>query len=56
MTMSTGELQAMGHRPMSPIAASRLRCIDCVGSPEKASQCIALACPSWPFRAGADPC
>ena len=54
--MSQDELRAMGHEAMSPLAALRLRCLDCcAGSPDEVRKCVAMACPSWPFRTGKNP-
>src|SRR5579885_2938946 len=54
--MARAELRAMGHRPMSPTQAIRARCLDCcAGSPDEVRKCVALRCPSWPFRMGVSP-
>ena len=53
--MSPDELRAMGHKTMSPVAAIRLKCLDCAGSSDEVRRCIAVACPSWPFRTGKNP-
>ncbi len=54
--MSPDELRAMGHEPMPPLAALRLRCIDCCGgSVAEVRYCTARKCPSWPFRMGTSP-
>jgi hypothetical protein len=53
-TMSRDELGVMGHRPMSPLRAIRAHCLDCcAGSAQEVAKCMALRCPSWPFRMGA---
>jgi hypothetical protein len=50
-TMSQEELVAMGHKPMSPLEAIRAHCLDCCGgSAPEVAKCMALNCPSWPFR------
>jgi hypothetical protein len=50
------ELSSLGHVPMTPLAALRLRCIDCCGgSADEVRKCVALSCPAWPFRMGANP-
>ena len=55
-TMSRDELAAMGHRPMSPLRAIRAHCLDCcAGSAQEVAKCMALRCPSWPFRMGSNP-
>ena len=54
--MTSGELVALGHNPMSPLKALRLRCIDCsAGSSLEVRLCTAASCPSWPFRLGRNP-
>ena len=54
--MTLGELVALGHSPMSPLKALRLRCIDCcAGSSLEVRLCTAVSCPSWPFRLGRNP-
>src|SRR5579885_2355758 len=54
--MARAELQAMGHQPMSPTQAIRSRCLDCcAGSADEVRKCVALRCPSWPFRMGVSP-
>ena len=55
-TMSPGELSEMGHQPMSPLQAIRAHCLDCCGgSSREVAGCMALRCPSWPFRMGSNP-
>jgi hypothetical protein len=55
-TMSRDELAEMGHKPMSPLRAIRAHCLDCCGSSaQEVAKCIALRCPSWPFRVGSNP-
>lgn len=55
-TMAKGELEAIGHRDMSPLKALRLRCLDCcAGSDSEVRNCTARKCPSWPFRMGSSP-
>jgi hypothetical protein len=54
--MTSGELVALGHSPMSPLKALRLRCIDCYGGCLKSVRgCTSTDCPSWPFRLGHSP-
>ena len=54
--MSVDEFDALEHKRMSPLKALRLRCLDCCGgsSPE-VRICVAVSCPSWPFRMGTNP-
>jgi hypothetical protein len=54
--MRQDELILMGHEPMSPMAAIRAKCLDCcAGSSDEVRKCVAMACPSWPFRTGKNP-
>jgi hypothetical protein len=54
--MATDDLAALGHTPMGPLKALRLRCIDCSGgSAAEVRLCIAVTCPAWPFRMGSNP-
>jgi hypothetical protein len=55
-TMSPEELVAVGHMQMSPLKAIRAHCLDCqAGSAQEVAKCMALRCPSWPFRMGSNP-
>jgi hypothetical protein len=55
-TMSRDELVAMGHVPRSPLQAIRAHCLDCcAGAAQEVAKCMALNCPSWDFRMGANP-
>jgi hypothetical protein len=53
--MNRAELEAMGHAPMSPMEATRAKCLDCAGSSDEVRRCVAMTCPSWPFRTGKNP-
>jgi hypothetical protein len=54
--MTQAELRAMGHEPISPMTAIRTECLDCMaGSADEVRKCVAMACPSWPFRMGKNP-
>ena len=54
--MTAAELSALGHQPISPLRALRLRCIDCSGdSANEVRLCTAVQCPAWPFRMGKNP-
>ena len=53
--MNSAELEAMGHAPMSPVEAIRAKCLDCAGSSDEVRKCVAMTCPSWPFRMGKNP-
>ena len=55
-TMSRAQLAEMGHVPMSPLRAIRAHCLDCCDdSAQEVGKCMALRCPSWPFRMGSNP-
>lgn len=54
--MPPDDLRALGHAPMSPMAAIRAHCLDCCGgSNDEVRKCTATRCPSWPFRTGVNP-
>ncbi len=54
--MSADEVREVGHEPMSAQKALRLRCLDCcAGSSAEVRLCVAVKCPSWPFRMGKSP-
>jgi hypothetical protein len=54
--MTTEELKAAGHEPMSPLQAIRAHCLDCCAYQEReVALCPAVDCPSWPFRMGSNP-
>jgi hypothetical protein len=55
-TMAREQLDALGHRPISPLQAIRSRCLDCSsGSIHEVRLCASTSCPSWPFRLGRSP-
>ncbi|CCE94923.1 hypothetical protein SFHH103_00423 [Sinorhizobium fredii HH103] len=48
--------KAAGHKQMSPMAAIRLKCLDCSsGQPSEVRACEAVTCALWPFRASIHP-
>jgi hypothetical protein len=54
--MEPEEFEAMGHQRMSPMKAIRAKCLDCcAGSANEVRLCVAMTCPSWPFRTGKNP-
>ena len=54
--MTQAELRQLGQEPMSATAAIRAHCIDCCGgSANEVRLCLALRCPSWPWRMGTNP-
>ncbi len=55
-TMTTVELDQLGHARVSPLRALRLKCLDCCdGSASRIRLCPSVDCPSWPFRMGRNP-
>lgn len=55
-TLSTDDLERLGHARVSPLRALRLKCLDCCnGSAREVRLCTAVDCPSWPFRMGKNP-
>jgi len=50
--MSQDELRQMGHKPMSALKATRLKCLDCAESVGAVRRCADIACPIWSFRMG----
>jgi hypothetical protein len=54
--MTADEIGALGHEPTGPLQAIRAKCLDCcAGSAHEVRCCVAVACPSWPFRTGKNP-
>lgn len=55
-TMTTEELEWLGHGRVSPLRALRLKCLDCCNdSAQEVRLCTAVDCPCWPFRMGKNP-
>jgi hypothetical protein len=55
-TMTTEDLEQLGHARVPPLRALRLKCLDCCnGSAKEVRLCTAVDCPSWPFRMGKNP-
>ncbi|MGS4948132.1 hypothetical protein ACVDG3_21920 [Meridianimarinicoccus sp. RP-17] len=55
-TMTTEDLEQLGHARVSPLRALRLKCLDCCnGLAREVRLCTAVDCPSWPFRMGKNP-
>jgi len=55
-TMTTEDLEQLGHARVSPLRALRLKCLDCCnGAAREVRLCTAVDCPSWPFRMGKNP-
>jgi hypothetical protein len=54
--MAKAGLEAAGFEPMTPMMAIRAKCLDCcAGSTQEVRYCIAVDCPSWPYRMGSNP-
>ncbi|MEY9531160.1 hypothetical protein [Sinorhizobium fredii] len=48
--------KAAGHKQMSPMAAIRLKCLDCsCNQPSEVRLCESVKCPLWVFRSGQHP-
>src|SRR5262245_3120754 len=44
------------YREQNPVKAIRARCLDCrCGNASEVRKCVAVECPSWPFRMGTNP-
>jgi len=51
--LSRDEFLALGHRPISPQKAIRLRCLDCrAGYRSEVRKCNIFDCPNFPMRMG----
>ena len=47
---------ALKFRAKNPLEAIRARCLDCCCfQPSEVRKCVAVDCPSWPFRMGTNP-
>ena len=45
-----------GIRPITPLRAIRLKCVDCcAGSKGEVRKCVATSCSLWPLRMGSNP-
>ena len=50
------EILSLYYGEKNPLKALRGRCLDCCcGSPTEVRKCVAVDCPSWPFRMGVNP-
>jgi hypothetical protein len=50
------EILSHYHGEKNPLKAIRARCLDCCcDQPGEVRKCVAVACPSWPFRMGTNP-
>ncbi len=50
------QLKSLGHHRTTPLKALRARCLDCcAGQVAEVRKCVAVRCPSWPFRMGRNP-
>lgn len=50
------EILALKYRAKNPLKAIRERCLDCCcGRGAEVRKCVAVECPSWPFRMGTNP-
>jgi hypothetical protein len=54
--MGSAVLSAAGFEPMTPMEVIRAKCLDCCGSAaQEVRLCVAVDCPSWPYRLGSNP-
>ena len=50
------EILSLYYGTKNPLKAIRERCLDCCCSqPREVHKCVAVDCPSWPFRMGVNP-
>jgi hypothetical protein len=50
------EILSHYHGEKNPLKAIRARCLDCCCDlPGEVRKCVAVECPSWPFRMGTNP-
>jgi hypothetical protein len=50
------EILSLYHGEKNPLKAIRARCLDCCcQQPSEVRKCVAVNCPSWPFRMGTNP-
>jgi hypothetical protein len=50
------EILSLYHGEKNPLKAIRARCLDCCcDQPGEVRKCVAVECPSWPFRMGTNP-
>src|SRR6516225_1010929 len=54
--MGSSGLMAAGFEAMTPMEVIRAKCLDCcAGSAQEVRYCVAVNCPSWPYRMGSNP-
>jgi hypothetical protein len=52
----SSEILSLYYGAQNPLKALRARCLDCCcGNATEVRKCVAVDCPSWPFRMGANP-
>jgi hypothetical protein len=50
------EILSLKFRAQNPLTAIREKCLDCCcGNAAEVRKCVAVDCPSWPFRMGTNP-
>ena len=50
------EILSLKFRAQNPLRAIREKCLDCCcGNAAEVRKCVAVDCPSWPFRMGTNP-
>lgn len=54
--MTAAELKMVGHFPKPLLSVIREHCVDCRGGAlGEVRKCVAVACPSWPYRLAKNP-
>src|SRR5262249_10730046 len=54
--MGRAALTSAGFEQMTPMEVIRAKCLDCcAGSGQEVRYCVAVNCPSWPYRMGSNP-
>jgi hypothetical protein len=54
--MGKAALAAAGFEARTPMEVIRAKCLDCcAGSAQEVRYCVAVDCPSWPYRTGSKP-
>lgn len=53
--MPTSLLEKIGHTKNPLLRIIQAKCLDCAHSSSEVRKCVALDCPLWPYRMGANP-
>ena len=50
------DILSLNFRAQNPLKAIREKCLDCCcGNAAEVRKCVAVDCPSWPYRTGTNP-